>query len=426
MPTDPITTVARGLTPPDAAKRYRVSEDKVRAWIKNNELRQTTLPQRSAGSHATSSRPKPSLSLSRGVRRQSLRSPRHVSGVLRGRLTSSPTLDSEPAPPTTGPTGRGFHGPHQRIYIMNPTATNARTAPAPTTATYRPVAVEIRPGESIQAHFGRDGRHRARLNWLVEETDCDTDTADAKRCRTCSAVGRRSSRATDPRTGWPHVCRHRKSRGQRTASCCSGTKKSQRWRSHTSTVDHGATPRRFLQPEHVSQKSQTSRSQKLPPHCTRAEHVILAAMKDCDGTIPPMIAGGLVTTDFFHHAHQLCFTTLLDRFNRFQRCEAFDLYQTLDRRGELAELGPSPARWILDVQLTPPSFAGMEKWWAEGYEYPEASIFICAPLAAARLIQWLARRRAVIHAANAILRDATDGHLTPSDERLAILQLRAA
>lgn len=38
MPTDPTSTPARGLTVADIARRYRVSPDRVRAWIRRGEL----------------------------------------------------------------------------------------------------------------------------------------------------------------------------------------------------------------------------------------------------------------------------------------------------------------------------------------------------------------------------------------------------
>ena len=63
---------------------------------------------------------------------------------------------------------------------MNPTTAKTRTALTLPVMSGQWVTVEIRPGESIQAHLGSDGKHRARLAWLVEEAECDTDTADPK------------------------------------------------------------------------------------------------------------------------------------------------------------------------------------------------------------------------------------------------------
>ncbi|MCE9566549.1 MAG: hypothetical protein K8U57_31380 [Planctomycetes bacterium] len=169
-------------------------------------------------------------------------------------------------------------------------------------------------------------------------------------------------------------------------------------------------------------QTMTRRTHRMPPHCTTAERVILAGMmKDSDETIPPMVMGGLVVEDFYHHAHQLVFTTLLDLFNRFASCGPFDLYRTLERRGELAELGHDPAGWVFDLWHVQPWFSGIERWWADDFVPPDVSLFTAAPIAAARLIQWLAQRRAAIHAANELLRDARDGSMSPSDARVLFL-----
>lgn len=39
MPADPSASLTHGLTTADVAARYRVGEDKVRAWIQRGELR---------------------------------------------------------------------------------------------------------------------------------------------------------------------------------------------------------------------------------------------------------------------------------------------------------------------------------------------------------------------------------------------------
>ncbi|WP_439631404.1 DnaB-like helicase N-terminal domain-containing protein [Gemmata sp.] len=155
---------------------------------------------------------------------------------------------------------------------------------------------------------------------------------------------------------------------------------------------------------------------RLPPHSTRAERVLLAGvLKDADEVVPAVARLGFAPDDLFHHAHRLVYATAVDLWNRNRGCGPADVLLDLRRRDEAADLGPQPALWLADVTLTPPWFGGIERWWADGYEVPGVSLFTAAPVAAARLVAWLAKRRAAIHAANEILRDAMDGVIGPDE-----------
>jgi hypothetical protein len=138
-------------------------------------------------------------------------------------------------------------------------------------------------------------------------------------------------------------------------------------------------------------------------------------MKDADEVVPAVARLGLAADDLFHHAHQLVFTTAVGLWGRNRGCGPADVLTDLRRRDEAADLGPQPGLWLADVTLTLPWFSGIERWWADGLEVPDVSLFVAAPAAAARLVVWLARRRAAIHAANEILRDALDGVRGPDE-----------
>lgn len=164
-----------------------------------------------------------------------------------------------------------------------------------------------------------------------------------------------------------------------------------------------------------------ARKHRTLPHRTDAERVILAGMlKDADELIPLLIDGGLCEDDFYHHPHRLCFARMVGLIETGSgACDLVELYQSLRARGELVEL-PGGACWLAELWETPPCFDGIERWWADGFEYPDVSLFIAAPVAAMRLVRWCAARRATIHAAREAERDAFDGVLGPGDSRLAV------
>lgn len=162
---------------------------------------------------------------------------------------------------------------------------------------------------------------------------------------------------------------------------------------------------------------------RLPPHDEQAERAVLGAMlRDPDACVPLVLRWGLVRETLFFHHHQLLFGRMVELFNRDRGLDLAALYVDLRRRGELVELPHwHGSLWLAELHDVFP-------WQWPGCDDAVLDVWHTQPFCEACLeaavahLRWLAVRRSAIHAASELLRDASDGHLCPDDERLALVR----
>lgn len=130
----------------------------------------------------------------------------------------------------------------------------------------------------------------------------------------------------------------------------------------------------------------------LPPTARLADQhvervVLCGLLKAADLVFPELDAAGLAEGDFYWHCHRLAFAGCVDLAGSGSgEVGPHSLYLLLRQRGQLAEFGATPARWLLKVWAVDPT--GMDS------------------IRAARKVKDLARRRATIRNAQEQIREA--------------------
>lgn len=134
----------------------------------------------------------------------------------------------------------------------------------------------------------------------------------------------------------------------------------------------------------------------------RAERLVLCGLLRAPDLVAPRVAAVLRPDDLYHWAHRVAYRRLLELYEAADP-GPLDLYWRLRLTGELADFGGAArfAAWAAGVLAEDPT-----GYWA---------------VQAAERVRWLARRRAVVRAAELAIRDAVDGVYGPDEyERLAV------
>lgn len=133
------------------------------------------------------------------------------------------------------------------------------------------------------------------------------------------------------------------------------------------------------------------------------EREVLAGLMRSDVLPGYLIAKGVTAGDLWHHTHRVAWGVLWDLIGSGITPHPADVWLVLRASGLAVEFGGkrAAAMWVADTWCV----------------YRSAS----SSARAAERVLWLAERRAAIHAANELIRDATDGHIRPTDPRLGLV-----
>jgi replicative DNA helicase len=135
---------------------------------------------------------------------------------------------------------------------------------------------------------------------------------------------------------------------------------------------------------------------RTPPADERAERAILAALScDPSGATAACLEHGVSASDLYFHRHRLAWSAAWELIGTTGRAWACDLYDALRSAGHAGEWGGwrELALWLADLVT--------EDFPAGGFHPAE-------------VVRQLAARRAAIHRANEVLRDAYDGCREPT------------